>query len=104
MVESAVIYRHIAMNGQPQSCKGNLRLIGEDDRRWLRRRYFVLGVGEDGSISARCRMPSCGLRPVKRSNFRVIAALPIEPVPEMDPRFSLDESISTRSQVPPYED
>ena len=49
MVESAVIYRHIAMNGQPQSCKGNLRLIGEDDRRWLRRRYFVLGVEQEGA-------------------------------------------------------
>ena len=35
---------------------------------------------------------------------RVLAALPSEPEPEMDPRSSLDESISTRSQVPPYED
>ena len=62
---------------------------------------LVLGVEEDARISARCRMPSCGLRPVKRSNFQVIAALLIEPEPEMNPRFSRDESISTRSHGNP---
>ena len=38
----------------------------------------ILGVEEEGRIFARCPIPSCGLRPVKSSNFRVIAALPSE--------------------------
>jgi len=78
---------------QPQSCKGNLRMIGDG--------YGAVTSSSvwrtTGGIPARCRMPSCGLRPVKRSYFRVLAALPSEPEPEMDPRYSLDESISTRS-------